>query len=118
MGEVEILGDDTHRTIFADPTGGRAYGSTNIPMHWAVRISNNGEFIHPNPASGWAQGKRNVTHGCVNLCTANARAFFDTALYGDPIEVTGSSVPLTAADGDVYDWSVPWDRWTTMSALA
>ena len=34
---------------------------------WAVRISNNGEFIHANPDSTAAQGSSNVTHGCVNL---------------------------------------------------
>ena len=32
-----------------------------------MRISNNGEFIHANPASTDAQGSSNVTHGCVNL---------------------------------------------------
>ena len=36
---------------------------------WAVRISNNGEFIHANPDSTAAQGSSNVTHGCVNLST-------------------------------------------------
>ena len=41
------------------------YGYTDIPEKWAVRISNNGEFIHANPASSDAQGTSNVTHGCV-----------------------------------------------------
>ena len=45
------------------------FGYTNVKMNWAVRISNNGEFIHANPASNWAQGKSNVTHGCINLST-------------------------------------------------
>jgi lipoprotein-anchoring transpeptidase ErfK/SrfK len=94
------------------------YGYVNQPEYWAVRISNNGEYIHANPASTYAQGKRNVSHGCINLSTANAKAYFDTAMYGDPVEVTGSSVPLSAADGDVYDWAVPWEQWTTMSALS
>jgi lipoprotein-anchoring transpeptidase ErfK/SrfK len=95
----------------------RAYDYENVPMHWAVRISNNGEFIHANPASGYAQGRRNVTHGCVNLSTANARAYFNSVLYGDPVEVTGSGIQLSAADGDFYDWTIPWDEWRTMSAL-
>ncbi|GAA4881554.1 L,D-transpeptidase [Actinomycetospora straminea] len=86
--------------------------------HWAVRISNNGEFIHANPASASAQGSSNVTHGCVNLSTADARAYYDTALYGDPVEVTGSPVQLSAADGDVYDWAIGWDQWRGMSALS
>ncbi len=93
------------------------FGYTEVPEHWAVRISNNGEFIHANPLSVSAQGKRNVTHGCINLSTANAKGYFGTALFGDPVEVTGTAVKLSAADGDVYDWAVPWDRWTAMSAL-
>lgn len=94
-----------------------AFGYTNIPERWAVRISDNGEFIHANPASSYAWGNRNVTHGCINLSTANAKQYYDTALYGDPVEISGTSVPLSADDGDVYDWAIPWDAWTAMSAL-
>lgn len=93
-----------------------AYGYVNFPSHWSVRISNNGEFIHANPETTGVQGSANVTHGCVNLSLANAKEFFDSALFGDPVEVTGSSVAMSAADGDIYDWTVPWDQWKSMSA--
>jgi lipoprotein-anchoring transpeptidase ErfK/SrfK len=93
------------------------FGYNDVPEHWAVRISNNGEFIHANPASSWAQGRNNVTHGCINLSNTNAKNYFDTAIFGDPVEVTGTAVPLSAADSDVYDWAIPWDKWTTLSAL-
>jgi lipoprotein-anchoring transpeptidase ErfK/SrfK len=89
----------------------------DVEMGWAVRISNNGEFIHANPGSVGSQGSSNVTHGCVNLSTADARTFFDSALYGDPVEVTGSGVDYSPRDGDIYDWAVPWDQWQAMSAL-
>jgi lipoprotein-anchoring transpeptidase ErfK/SrfK len=95
----------------------RAYGYVNIPEHWAVRISNNGEFIHANPETTGVQGSSNVTHGCVNLSTANAQQYYGSAIFGDPVEVTNSPTPLTAADGDIYDWTVPWDDWLAMSAL-
>jgi lipoprotein-anchoring transpeptidase ErfK/SrfK len=95
----------------------RRYGYFNVPMFWAVRVSNNGEFIHANPESVGAQGSANVTHGCINLSTANARQYFDTAMFGDPVEVTNSPTPLTAADGDIYDWTVSWEDWRAMSAL-
>ena len=95
----------------------RAYGYVNIPEHWAVRISNNGEFIHANPETTGVQGSSNVTHGCVNLSTANAQEYFGTAIFGDPVEVTNSPTPLSGADGDIYDWTVPWDSWLAMSAL-
>ncbi|PZS29785.1 MAG: L,D-transpeptidase [Pseudonocardiales bacterium] len=95
----------------------RAYGYVNIPEHWAVRISNNGEFIHANPETTGVQGSSNVTHGCVNLSTANAQEYFGTAIFGDPVEVTNSPTPLSGADGDIYDWTVPWESWLAMSAL-
>jgi lipoprotein-anchoring transpeptidase ErfK/SrfK len=95
----------------------RAYGYVNIPEHWAVRISNNGEFIHANPETTGVQGSSNVTHGCVNLSTANAQEYYSSAMFGDPVEVTNSPTPLTGADGDIYDWTVPWETWLAMSAL-
>jgi lipoprotein-anchoring transpeptidase ErfK/SrfK len=89
----------------------------DVVEKWAVRMSNNGEFIHANPASTGAQGSSNVTHGCVNLSIDNARAYYDTALYGDPVEVTGTPVQLSPKDGDVWDWTLSWDRWRQLSAL-
>jgi hypothetical protein len=83
-----------------------------------VRISNNGEFIHANPNSAGAQGNTNVTNGCINLSTEDAEQYFNTAMYGDPVEVTGTRIPLSYADGDIWDWAVPWDEWTSMSALS
>src|SRR5690606_23543483 len=89
----------------------------NVRERWAVRISNNGEFIHANPASLSAQGAANVTNGCINLSPAHAEAYFATARYGDPVEVTGTRIPLSAADGDLYDWTIDWATWKSMSAL-
>ena len=91
------------------------YGYVNLEEHWAVRISNNGEFIHANPGTVGSQGSTNVSHGCVNLSDANAKAYMKSAIYGDPVEVTGTDVQLSAEDGDLYDWAVPWEKWVTMS---
>ncbi len=95
-----------------------AAGYTNIHERWAVRISNNGEFIHANPASSGAQGNTNVTNGCINLSTEDAEQYFYSAVYGDPVEVTGTSIQLSYADGDIWDWTVDWPSWTAMSALS
>lgn len=94
-----------------------AAGYTNAHERWAVRISNNGEFIHANPSSAGAQGNTNVTNGCINLSTENAAEYYPTAIYGDPVEVTGSSIQLSYSDGDIWDWAVDWDTWVAMSAL-
>src|SRR3984885_2094398 len=94
-----------------------AAGYSNAHERWAVRISNNGEFIHANPSSSGAQGNTNVTNGCINLSTGDAEEYFHSAIYGDPVEVTGSSIQLSYSDGDIWDWAVPWDTWVGMSAL-
>jgi lipoprotein-anchoring transpeptidase ErfK/SrfK len=94
-----------------------AAGYSNAHERWAVRISNNGEFIHANPSSAGAQGNTNVTNGCINLSTGDAQEYYSTAIYGDPVEVTGSSIQLSYSDGDLWDWAVDWDTWVAMSAL-
>ncbi|WP_102144423.1 L,D-transpeptidase [Mycobacterium hubeiense] len=95
-----------------------AAGYANLGERWSVRISNNGEFIHANPASLGAQGNTNVTNGCINLSLENAEQYFHSAIYGDPVEVTGTRIELSYADGDIWDWVVPWDEWVAMSALS
>jgi lipoprotein-anchoring transpeptidase ErfK/SrfK len=95
-----------------------AAGYNHIHERWAVRISNNGEFIHANPSSAGAQGNTNVTNGCINLSTSDAEQYFGSAIYGDPVEVTGTSIELSYSDGDIWDWAVPWDEWVAMSALS
>ncbi|HEY2205356.1 MAG TPA: Ig-like domain-containing protein [Pseudonocardia sp.] len=89
----------------------------DVMEKWAVRMSNNGEFIHANPATTGVQGSSNVSHGCVNLSTQDARAYYDMAIYGDPVEVTGSGVNLSAKDGDIWVWTLDWVQWTNLSAV-
>ena len=52
-----------------------------------------------------------------SLGKARAAAYFESALYGDPVEVTGTPIELSAADGDIYDWTIDYETWKTMSAL-
>jgi len=92
------------------------YGYTNVKKKWAVRISNHGEFIHENEENHANIGKVNSSHGCVNLFEADAKAYFDSALIGDPVEITGSvsDFPTTS---DVNDWLFSWTQWQSKSAL-
>ncbi len=32
--------------------------------------------------------------------------------------MSGTSIRLSYADGDIWDWTVDWPEWTSMSALA
>ncbi|OLP01430.1 L,D-transpeptidase [Mycolicibacterium porcinum] len=95
-----------------------AAGYSNVHERFAVRISNNGEFIHCNPNSIGSQGNTNVTNGCINLNLENSQQYFNSAMYGDPVEVTGTRIDLSYADGDIWDWAVDWNEWKSMSALS
>lgn len=92
------------------------YGYTNVKKKWAVRISNHGEFIHENEENHANIGKVNSSHGCVNLFEADAKAYFDSALIGDPVEITGSTANFPTSS-DVNDWLFSWTQWQSMSAL-
>jgi lipoprotein-anchoring transpeptidase ErfK/SrfK len=94
----------------------RKYGYEDVVVPWGVQISYNGEYVHGYEGSRWAQGSENVSHGCANLAPENARAYFDEVIPGDPVVVTGSSVPLSAQDGTYYDWALDWNAWTGKSA--
>ncbi|WP_188835467.1 L,D-transpeptidase [Flexivirga endophytica] len=85
--------------------------------HWAVRFNNNGQFIHANPDTVAQQGNSNVSHGCINLSTANGKAYYKTAIYGDPVDVRGTDVKLANTRTELYDWALSWKQWTKLSAL-
>ncbi len=92
------------------------YGYTNVNKKWACRFSNHGEFIHENQDNAAAIGRVNNSHGCVNLLEADAKDYFDSALIGDPVEVSGSRLgPVTTSD--VMDWLVDWPAWKAKSAI-
>jgi len=107
---IHVVSDKQEVTEMSNP----AYGYSNVTEYWAVRISDNGEFIHENQNTVDDQGVVNVSHGCINLSAESAQAYFESAIYGDPVQVTGTSVPLSADDGDIYDWAIPWGTWLKM----
>jgi len=86
-------------------------GGYRVPVKFATRISNGGEFVHSAPWSVAQQGKENVSHGCVNLSPANAQWFYGISQPGDVVQVTGTPVPLTGKDTDIPDWTIPWSQW-------
>ena len=71
----------------------------------AVRIDNGGIFVHSAPWSVADQGKRNVSHGCINLSAANAQWFFDNFGSGDPVVVKNSVGTYNQNDG-AQDWQI------------
>lgn len=81
-------------------------------VKWATRISNSGEFVHAAPWSVNSQGKRNVSHGCVNANNENARWFYQISQRGDVVDVKGTGRPMELTNG-LGDWTLTWEQWTT-----
>ncbi|MFC4083904.1 L,D-transpeptidase [Amycolatopsis samaneae] len=82
-------------------------------VQYAVRMSYSGIFYHSAPWSVGDQGKRNVSHGCLNLSTENTKWLMDLSRPGDLITVQNSGGPaLEPTDGWSY-WQLPWDQWKT-----
>jgi lipoprotein-anchoring transpeptidase ErfK/SrfK len=80
-------------------------------VYWDVRISDGGEFVHAAPWSVADQGNTNVSHGCVNLSTANAEWFYHWALRGDVVDVFNGVRPPSSTDPGTEDWNMSWHQW-------
>jgi lipoprotein-anchoring transpeptidase ErfK/SrfK len=78
---------------------------------WATRLTYSGEFVHAAPWSQWAQGKRNVSHGCLNVSTADAKWFYGFAQRGDVVEVVNTPKKPKLYDPGTSDWNIPWEQW-------
>jgi len=75
-----------------------------VKVQDAVRFDNHGNFVHSAPWSVSDQGKRNVSHGCINISPSNAQWFYDNFGSGDPI-VVKNSVGTQKPDG-ANDWQI------------
>jgi lipoprotein-anchoring transpeptidase ErfK/SrfK len=112
LNRDRVMDSSTYGVPVDSPNGYRT------PVEFAVRISNSGEFVHAAPWSVAQQGRENVSHGCINLSTDRAAWFFNFSQPGDVVEIQNSIGPtISAADGDIYDWAIPWDEWQAGSAL-
>jgi lipoprotein-anchoring transpeptidase ErfK/SrfK len=93
-----------------------APGGYETPVEYASRLSNSGIFVHAAPWSVGDQGRRNVSHGCLNVSTANAGWFYDNFGRGDVVEVANAGPVLEVRDG-FGDWNESWTDWQAGSAL-
>jgi lipoprotein-anchoring transpeptidase ErfK/SrfK len=97
-----------------DPKDPNFY-DTNIKK--AIRITNDGEFVHLADWNIPQQGFVNTSHGCVNVGPSYIYWFYDQFGAGDIVNVTGTNRHLDKRNG-LGDWVVPWDQWLKGSALA
>ncbi|MGW4944054.1 Ig-like domain-containing protein [Actinoplanes sp. NPDC004185] len=90
-----------------DPKDPNYYVSENI--EFCTRISYSGEYLHAAPWNG-SLGRANLSHGCINLTTADAKWVYNTFLVGDIVDVKNTPRELPIWNG-LGDWTVPFDRY-------
>lgn len=84
----------------------------NLLVHYAMRLTWSGEFIHAAPWSVGSQGRANVSHGCTGMSMENARWMFDHSKVGDVVVFKNGSRKLE--DGNGYTgWNMSFDKWST-----
>jgi lipoprotein-anchoring transpeptidase ErfK/SrfK len=88
----------------------------NIEVPWSVRFTWSGDYLHDAYWSVGEQGFTNVSHGCVNMSPADAQIYYQMAVPGDPVTITGSPRAGTWDNGWTV-WFLSWKRWLRGSAL-
>ncbi len=88
----------------------------NIQVPYSVRFTWSGDYLHDAYWSVGEQGFTNVSHGCVNMSPADAQTFYNMAVPGDPVTVTGSPKAGQWDNGWTM-WFLNWKQWVRGSAL-
>lgn len=116
---IYIVGDHYEHLVMDSSTYGVPVNSPNgyrTEVDYATQMSYSGIYVHGAPWSVGSQGYSNVSHGCLNVSTANARWFYENTKRGDIVEVhntVGSTLPGTDGLGD---WNIPWEQWRAGNA--
>jgi len=113
-------GDDTPNGTYltiekANPVDMKGPGYS-IEVPWSVRFTWSGDYLHDAYWSVGEQGFTNVSHGCVNMPPIDAQIYYQMAVPGDPVTITGSPRPGTFDNGWTM-WFLPWNRYLKGSAL-
>ncbi|MFI6478728.1 Ig-like domain-containing protein [Nonomuraea sp. NPDC050663] len=90
-------------------------GYYKVLINHAVRISNSGEYVHAKD-NVWAQGVRNVSHGCVNARPDQAKWFYSNNQRGDVVDIKGTNRKLEWNNGWGF-WQLSFKEWKKGSAL-
>ena len=88
-------------------------GSTNYyndNVYDDTAISTTGFFIHSAPWSVYAQGREDVSHGCVNLSPDRATTFFNFSVPGDVVIISNTGNEATYASGE-GDWQLDFSQY-------
>jgi lipoprotein-anchoring transpeptidase ErfK/SrfK len=100
--------DKKAKVVMDSSTYGVPVNSTygyKVNVEDAVQFDNSGDYVHSAPWSVGDQGKRDVSHGCINISPTNAKWFFANFGAGDPIVVKNSVGTYSKNDGS-NDWQL------------
>ncbi len=100
--------DKKAKVVMDSSTYGVPVNSTygyKVDVQDAVQFDNSGDYVHSAPWSVADQGKRDVSHGCINISPTNAKWFFTNFGAGDPIVVKNSVGTYSKNDGS-NDWQL------------
>lgn len=85
-------------------------------IHYAVRVSGAGEYIHQTPGDEDCLGVRNCSHGCIRAPSSDAIWYYKHSQPGDPVDATGSDRQVDPDNGWSF-YQMPWRQWIKGSAL-
>ena len=113
QGTYVVMSEHTNYTMDSGTYGVPADtpGGYRTTVAVASRMSNSGIFYHSAPWSVGDQGRRNVSHGCINMTTEAAAWLQSISNKGDVIVVQNSGGPVLESWDGLGDWQIPWDQW-------
>jgi len=116
-GTYTVLEHDNPAYMSSDSYGlpsSSPQGYAREPIYWSTKISVDGIYLHELTSTIWSQDHgQDVSHGCLNLNTANAKWFYDHSMIGDPVEIHGAKGAPKIEVWQGGAWSVPWSAWAT-----
>lgn len=117
---THVVMDKAYTAMFDSSTYGLPVDSPDgyrTKVFYVARYTWGGEFVHAAPWSVDSQGRRNVSHGCVNVSNPDGQWFFETAKRGDLVTITGTGRQVAKGNGWT-DWNMTWEQYRQGSALA
>lgn len=93
------MDSSTYGVPVDSPEGYRTY------VEYATRMSYSGIFVHAAPWSVNQQGYSNVSHGCLNVSTEDAKWFYENSKKGDPVIVQNTAGGVLSGSDGLGDWN-------------
>jgi lipoprotein-anchoring transpeptidase ErfK/SrfK len=112
---IKLIMDKLYTTRMTNQMIG-AREEYDFRVKYAMRITISGEFLHAAPWNAGHFGRRNASHGCVGMSTADAAWLFHRTLIGDPVITTGSSRGMEYGNG-YSDWNMSYAQYKKGSSL-